>query len=202
MKKLFKQIVGSFKAWSARRRYARCVKQAAQILARNKANFSANFPGCEGALMTASWPPVSGTTPGFVVKGKTTIQWGTDGLLSSPYPSGGGFYTVTKFNQKPILDRTKLPNGTGITSSDIMLTDGQTWEITVRDDSTMTPPAINATISLVDALSINGSSGQVWTARVVDHNYDTAAKQAGERVLICDNLILIDSQTTAAQTAR
>lgn len=152
---------------------------------------------------TETWPPVSGTTTGFVVKGKTTIQWGTNGLLSSPYPgSGGGFYTVTKYNEKPILDRTKLPNGNGVTTSDVMITDGISFELTVRDDSSMTPPAINATVSIVDAAGLLGTAGLVYTARVLDHNYDTALKQAGERVLMCENLLLIDSQTGSAQTGR
>lgn len=204
MKKLFKQIAGYFKTWNARRRYERCVKQAGKILASSKSKFNQSYPGCEGAMMTATWPPVSGTTPGFTVKsdGKTTIQWGTDGLLSSPFPSGGGFFTVTKFSEKPILDRTKLSNGTGLTTSDIILTDGMTWEVTVRDDSGMTAPTVNSTVSVVDAAGYLGTVGNVYTARVVDPNYDTALKQAGERVLVCDNLLLIDSQTGASQTGR
>ena len=155
----------------------------------------------EQQQQTATWPPVANTTTGFAVKGKTTIQWGTDGILSSPYP-GSGFYTVTRCNQKPILERTKLPNGTGITTSDIILQDGVTWEITVRDDSGMTPPVVNTAVTLVDVAGLLGTQGLTYTARVVDPSYDTGLKQAGERVLACDNLVLIDSQSGSAQTAR
>lgn len=157
----------------------------------------------EQQQLTASWPPVSGTTPGFTVKGAGTIRWGTDGLLNSPYPAGGGFYVVTKFDQKPIIDRSKLPNGTGITTTDVFLVDGATTEITVRDDSLMgTPPAINSNVTIVDAVGQLGAVGNTYSARVVDNGYGTAPKQAGERTLVCDNLVGIDSQTSSAQTAR
>lgn len=198
MKKLLNKISNSFKAWAARRRYARCVAAAARIVARTKAA----WPGCAGAMATATWPPVSGTTVGFTVKGKTTIQWGSDGLLSSPFPGGGGFYTVTDAKQKLIIDRTKLPNGTGVSTSDVFVQDGASWEITVRDDSGMTPPVLNTAVTLVDGAGLLGTVGLTYSARVVDPSWETGVKKAAERTLLCENLVAIDSQTSAAQTAR
>lgn len=148
------------------------------------------------------WPPTSGLTPGYVAYGKTTLKWGTDGLLQSPYPTSGGFYTLMRFNQKPIIDRTKLPNGTGITTSDIFLIDGASWEVTIRDDSTMPPLLIGYMLSIVDAMGVYGAPGLAYTARVVDPGYDTAPKQAGERTITADNLILIDSPVGSNQTSR
>lgn len=157
----------------------------------------------EQQQLTEIWPAVSGTTPGYVAKGKTTIMWGTNGILSSPFPSsGGGFYTVIRASEKPIFDRSKIPNGNGVTTSDVFITDGATWELTVRDDSTMTPPTLNTTASVVDIQGLLGTQGLVYTARVVDTNYEAALKEPGTRTLMLDNLLLIDSQTSSSQTAR
>jgi hypothetical protein len=153
-------------------------------------------------MSNSTWPPVAGVTPGYTVQGKTTIRWGTDGLLASPYPGGGGFYTVIKMSQNPILDRAKLPQGSGLTSTDVIIIDGVSSEIVVRDDSTMTPPQINTLITIVDAAGWFGIQGITYTARIVDPRYEAALKQPGERTIIADNLLLIDSQTTGAQVAR
>lgn len=198
MKQLFQQIKNRFNQWLNGRRYAACARQAAKIVRQVKAQ----WPGCDSAMNTATWPPVSGTTTGFTVKGKTTIQWGTDGLLSSPYPSGGGFYTVLRISQRQVFERTKLPNGTGPTTSDVFVQDGNTWTLTVRDDSGMTPPTLNTTVTLVDGAGFLGTVGQVYTARVVDPSWESALKEAGTRELVCDSLLLVDSQTGSAQTAR
>lgn len=197
MKKLLQKLVANFKAWQNKRRYKIAVWRAAKIIARTKAK----WPGCEGAMMADVWPPTSGATTGYVAKGKTTILWGTEGLLASPIPAAG-FYTVIRFSQKQIVDRTKLPNGNGVTSSDVFVTDGSTWEITVRDDTQMTPPLVNTTISVVDAQGLLGNVGLVYSARIVDSGWESAPKQAGERTLMADNLLLIDSQNGTGQTAR
>lgn len=151
---------------------------------------------------TEIWPAVSGATPGYVAKGKTTIMWGSNATLSTPFPSGGGFYTVTKASQKPIQDRTKLPNGNGVTTSDVMITDGVSWDLTVRDDSTFTPPLTNTTVTVVDLYGYLGNAGLVYIARVLDSNYETGIKQAGERGIQLENLLLVDSQNSSNQTAR
>lgn len=140
-----------------------------------------------------TWPPTSGTTTGFTAS-KTTVQWGTDGLLQSPKPASG-FYVVTRFSQKQLVDVTRLPNGTGITSNRVVLVDGVQFEITVRDDSAMTPPVANSTIVVTDAAGMLGTVGNVYTCKVLDNSYDAAPKQPGERVILAENLVLIDSQT-------
>jgi hypothetical protein len=105
-------------------------------------------------------------------------------------------------SQNPILERTKLPQGSGLTSTDIILIDGISTEIVVRDDSQMTPPQINTAITIVDAAGWFGTQGLTYTARIVDPRYEASLKQAGERTLIADNLLLIDSQATGSQSAR
>ena len=198
MKNLFNKIYEGYKSWLNRRRWQRASKQAARILNQTKAK----WPNCEGARMVTDWPAVSGTDAGFLIKGKTTIMWGTNGIISTPFPAGGGFYNVIRASMKPIIDRTKLPNGVGVTSSDVFVQDGVTWEIVVRDDSALTPPVIGTTWSVVDIAGLLGAQGLVYTGRVVEPDYEVSLKAAGERTVMLDNLILIDSQTSGAQTPR
>src|SRR5271157_4832908 len=103
MKNLLQSLWNKVQGWRLNHRFERCKKQAAQIMARVKAQ----YPNSEGIFAaTDTWPPTSGISTGFVSKGKTTILWGTEGLLSSPYPLSG-FYTVLRYTQRPIIERTK-----------------------------------------------------------------------------------------------
>lgn len=138
-----------------------------------------------------AWPAVSGSTVGYKAQGVTTIRWGTDGLLTSPAPSGG-FYTVTRFAQKPLVENIKLPNGTGITATRVQLIDGTEWTITVRDDTRMTPPVIGNTVTIVDAAGLHGTPGVAYSATILDPSYEAAPKQAGERTIIVERLKLIE----------
>lgn len=197
MKKLFNKIKRSFNLWLMRRRWARAQRQAAAILRRTKRR----YPNSDGIYAADTWPPTSGTSTGYKATGKTTIMWGTEGILSSPYPATG-FYTVIRCNQKSLIDRTNLPNGTGITSTRVLLNDGEQWEITVRDDSSMTPPTSSSTANLVDVAGHLGVQGKVYTCTIIDSAYEANLKAAGERTLLVENLVLIDSQTGSVQTAR
>jgi hypothetical protein len=154
------------------------------------------YPGCEGAMNT--WPPINGVTTGYAVDGISTIRWGTEGLLQSPAPASG-YYTVLSFDQKELVDVIKLPQGVGLTSGRVRIKDGGHWAITVRDDTTMTPPIVGTLMQFVDAAGIKGTVGLRYFCTVVENDYKTAIKQAGERVLIAENLLLIESQSGAAQ---
>jgi hypothetical protein len=106
---------------------------------------------------------------------------------------------VLRFNERVLLDNIKLPNGTGVTSTRVLIRDGVEFTLTVRDDTQMSPPAIGGTISIVDAAGLLGTVGLVYLATVIEPNYETAPKQAGERVILAENLILVDSQNSTAQ---
>jgi len=137
-----------------------------------------------------SWPT---TSAGYSATGITTIRWGTDGALDSPKPASG-YYVVTKFSEKQLVESIKLSNGTGITSTRILLTDGVDWNITVRDDTTMTAPTVGTQIKIVDAGNLvpSPNTGTALWATVVDSNYETAPKQAGERTITVERLRLIE----------
>lgn len=155
--------------------------------------------------MMNSWPPISGTTTGFNAT-QTTVQWGTDGLLQSPKPGGSGnFYVVSRFRQSPKKEEVYLSNGTGIEVNRIKLRHGQRWELAVRDDSTMTPPDYLATVVITDAAGMvhpngNGSAvvGAVYTAAIIDTDWESSMKNAGERILVVENLTLVDNQAAGS----
>lgn len=146
-----------------------------------------------------AWPAIPGVTIGYIAQGVTTDRWGTDGLLQSPRVGAGSYYVVLRFNQRPLVDNIKLPNGVGVTATRVMIVDGVEWTMTVRDDTRMTPPAVGGTITIVDGAGLLGVVGLAYTATVIEPTYDTSPKQAGERVFTCENLVLIESQTGIAQ---
>tara|TARA_R110000868_G_scaffold245626_7_gene502229 strand:+ start:15298 stop:15708 length:411 start_codon:yes stop_codon:yes gene_type:complete len=124
---------------------------------------------------------------GYASQGTTTIVWGTDGLWST--------YIVSRATEKDIIENVKLTNGTGITLTRVQLKDGRQWDLTVRDDTAMTPPTAGSTITVVDAGGLISSSKLNYTGRVVESSWDTSSKQAAERSVTVENLILIESQT-------
>lgn len=121
---------------------------------------------------------------GYVASGVTTIRWGTEDIF--------GIYTVTRFNQKPLSENIKLPQGAGLTGTRIQLLDGSQFEMTVRDDTRMSPPRPGTTIVLQDVAGMIGNVGATYTCRIVDAGYDIAPKQAGERTITAERLLLVD----------
>jgi len=142
-----------------------------------------------------AWPTLNGSELGIRADGVTSIRWGTHGFLNSPAPGGAaGYYVVTRFGQKSLVENTKLPNGIGLTSTRVQLIDGVEFTITVRDDTGMTPPRIGTLVSIVDAAGMLGTytPGTAYPARIIDNNYEAAPKQPGERMLVAERLVLIE----------
>jgi hypothetical protein len=52
---------------------------------------------------------------------------------------------------------------------------------------------------MVDGAGMRGTAGKVYSATVVENDYNTALKQPGERVLIAENLLLIEGGSGSAQ---
>lgn len=179
-------------------RFQWCMFQASRRLAQKRAE----FPGCEDAMNT--WPTTGSGTTGVIISGITTIRWGTTGLLQSPKPSGN-FYVVTRYSQHTLSTNDKLPNGDGLTSTRVLTVDGQQWDLTVRDDTAMTPPQVGDSVTIVDGggLIAGTTAGAIktYTATVVDSGAEGAPKTAFERVITVENLILVESQTGSDQVA-
>ena len=149
-----------------------------------------------------AWPTTStNTTAGYSASGITTIRWGTRGVLTKigsqslgSNPTSVGI--VTRFNQKQIVDNSKMSNGDGLTVTRVQIIDGAQWDVTVRDDTTITQrPVVGATCVIVDGMGYIGSVGATDDAVVVEASYDIAPKQAGEFSLTLENLRLIESQS-------
>ena len=150
-----------------------------------------------------SWPTTGAgsLSSGYLASGVTTIRWGSDELVQSLNAQAvSSFLIVTRFSERNLVDNIKLPNGDGLTSTRVMIVDGVQWDVTVRDSTAITGiPKIGTQVTVVDAAGLIDAVGEVYTATVVDSGYETAPKQAGERTLVLENLVLIESQSGSAQ---
>ena len=147
-----------------------------------------------------AWPTTGAGSlaSGYLAQGVTTIRWGTKELVTSiagTANNGTTIGVVTRFNQRTLVDNNKLPNGDGLTSTRVQIVDGQTWDVTIRDDTALGIPRIGAAVIVVDAAGHIGNVGLKYSATVIDDGYDAAPKQPGERNFSVESLILIESQT-------
>ena len=157
----------------------------------------------KAVLAANAWPDTGAApTSGVMIGGVTTIRWGSKGLLQSP---GSGAYVVLRFNERELAENIKLPNGSGLTSTRVLISDGVQWEVTVRDDTAFVPPQVGDTVSIVDGagLILGTTAGAIktFTATVVDSGFDTAPKQAAERTLTIESLKLVESDQTGSAQA-
>lgn len=135
----------------------------------------------------------------------TLVVWGTDGFLVAPAAAAGlagvGYYTVVSCEPTQKVDLDYGENGTGIECRRTILIHGKRWNLTVVDDLTMTAPAVGQTVTVVDIIAGPSTTGTAsYTtkiATVIDNAYRAAQKQPGQRVLLVENLTLVDSQATS-----
>jgi hypothetical protein len=146
-----------------------------------------------------SYPPTSGTN-GYTLassSGVTTLLWGTDGLLVSPAPGGSfagtGFYIVESVDQETDAEVIHGENGTGQKAWRIIINNGQKWTISVQDDTSMTPPIVGSTASILDGANLLGG-GRVTIAscRVVASGERFSKKGAAMRNITVEKLTLVD----------
>ena len=143
---------------------------------------------------------------GYTAAGVTTLLFGTDGYLQSPFPgtsyAGTGYYIVESIRERTLAEKIHIENGSGIVSSRIILNSGTQWDVTLQDDSGIPAAnfAINGNVALCAFTKTNGgaTASSVYTGVVVDTNYDAARKTPAKRVVTIENLTLVDSQTASA----
>lgn len=160
--------------------------------------------------------PQPTVSTGYISEGITSVIWGTDGTLLSPAPGGGyagtGYYIVDSIDESQKVDIDYGENGTGVEARRTIITHGRRWNITVQDDTNMTPPVVGGTVTVLDLLLspnagalgfgagvTNTASGQKTTAfvaTIISNDYRAARKQAGQRILQVENLTLVDNQNT------
>lgn len=131
-----------------------------------------------------AWPPAYDSA--FQGLGITTIKWGTSGIFTGNPNSTNGEYIVKSMRSTDIFETIYIENGTGLRAVRIGLIQGREMELTVVDDTSLTPPTYNTVLTLVDTLS-----GTSMSLRLIDNSYNAARKQEGERVMrvVFDTLI-------------
>ena len=107
-------------------------------------------------------------SPNFDVNGITTIVWGTDLIYAG--------YIVTSASQETRVSEIDIEQGTGFTAIVILLNDGLDVDITVIDDTSVTPPGIGAIVTL------SSPFGSIPMLLVKDKT-DQARKREGMRTL-------------------
>lgn len=138
-----------------------------------------------------SWPPSSGSlgTGLFITTGAATIRWGTDGIN----PFGNSVLFVVSCTPADEIETNYVENGAGLRSVRILLWQGRRVNITVVDDSTITPPTPGQLITYSDPLSGVTFTNQF---RVIENSYNAARKEAGQRVLVAEFLTNIEGGGT------
>jgi hypothetical protein len=144
---------------------------------------------------------------GVIVSGQGSyLRWGTSGTTAATgIVPGTGWYAITRAAMRYKKEDLQYDNGDGVQSARVQIVHGVVWDITVRDDTRMTPPVIGTKISITDiggliyTLTVTtptaGTPGTVVTMQgyVLDSSYDTAQKQPGERVLVVERITLIET---------
>lgn len=129
-----------------------------------------------------SWPPsLPVDNGGFKAEGFTTIVWGTEGFQQGALAS----YIVVSARPAQRVEGPTIENGTGLTATKILLIDGVDQEITVVDDTSISPPAVGSVLSLISPFGSNTGN-----YLVVNNSYAAARKQPGERTILVQNYTL------------
>lgn len=156
-----------------------------------------------------AWPTTGAgsLSSGYLATGPvTTVVWGTKDILTKvgSVSVGGNIGVVTRFSEKPLSDMIKLPQGDGLTSTRIMIVDGVQWNLSIRDDTTITVrPKIGNTVLVYDAAGFFASSAGAggtpasYIATVVEADYETAPKTPAEFQITVENLVLFTETEVA-----
>jgi hypothetical protein len=134
-----------------------------------------------------AWPPSSAVTStglGYNTVLPVSLAWGTDGLLSGAI--------VTSIRAIKLTEEIKIDNGSGLTTAQILLVDGDQTEFTVIDDRNTSWPA-PGTIITMNNPQPNGSGATSETYMTIDSAYQGARKAPGERTIMAKRYLLIPS---------
>lgn len=131
-----------------------------------------------------AWPPTANTANTFIARGSlpATVAWGTDGIYSG--------VILKSIRSSRMIEEIKIENGTGLTSEQILLNDGDEAELTVVDDRAVTFPDSGNTVTILNPITASGNANS-QTLQVVNNSYNAARKQEGERVILAKKYTLI-----------
>lgn len=148
-----------------------------------------------------SWPPSSGYIKSGVIP--VSVSWGTYGLLAPGSGPNISNAIVKSIRSSRIMEEIKVENGTGLTSDQVLLYQGDQVEITVVDDRSLTFPDVDGVVTLFNPIRAGNAPGSdgnpistTQNFRVLNNDYNSARKQEGERVLLCKSYVLIDQSVS------
>ena len=124
--------------------------------------------------------PASAPANSFILKGITTIRWGTDGFLKDAGLAGGlnTGAIVVSCKQSRRVSEMQIENNSGFEAVEIILIQGQDYDITCIDDSANTWPDTGG------KLLLQGPDDQAPIEfLVVDDNYAAERKKEGQRTI-------------------
>jgi hypothetical protein len=120
---------------------------------------------------------------GYQINGITSLVWGTGNAMGS--------YIVVSVDESQKTEQYYVENGTGIEAARILLTHGTRWNVTVIDDSAITPPVVGGTVTIWTHSTGNSASATA-TAMVISNDVRAARKTESQRVLQVENLTLVN----------
>jgi hypothetical protein len=122
-------------------------------------------------------PPPSAPNNAFVMKGLTTIRWGTDGFLQDPALQNGAAI-VRSIKPKTRKEHITEENNAGFTVMDCLIIDGRDYEITVTDDTAKSWPGVGSIMALLDS-----TTPTPLGCLVIDAGENYERKKSGERTI-------------------
>lgn len=156
----------------------------------------------QGVINAANAWPVTGAgalASGYVQSGVTTVRWGSGEFVTSVNAvavNGTTVGIVMRATQRALAENIKLGNGMGVSITRMQIVDGQSWDITMRDDTGITGrPKIGTAVIIVDGAGHLGNVGLKYTSTVIEGGYEVAPKTPGELTFSVENCVLIESQT-------
>ena len=138
-------------------------------------------------------PAIYVSQVGFIQDGPATLLWGTAGILGEVTDhnniSQGSLagYILKSLRSTATTETLYVENGSGMRIWRAILDQGREYELTVVNDTTITPPAVGYRIFINDPQS--GLAPAVFICTNPDANANR--KSEGERVIrgVFDNLI-------------
>ena len=128
--------------------------------------------------------------PSPIIKGLTTIRWGTKSAGTTPGTSIAGAILTKVTHATRGGEPTLIEDGEGYTAAVVLIHDGDTLSFTCVDDTAITWPAKGD----VAQYKVPG-----WAVAkgflVVDNNADLERKREGERVIKAEYYVALDPLT-------
>lgn len=138
-----------------------------------------------------SWPLTSNGNNVLISGTTTTIVWGSGSFAQGSLAG----YIVKNMKASERNEQIKIEQGAGLTAVNVLLTDGRAYEVTVVDDTNVTPPFGGSNVNVIIP-NLKGPNAGLSTSFefgiVINNDYNAARKVEGERVLLINTFNLFN----------